>query len=319
MTTRDLLLSLALLCGCLLAACSSSPLGEEPSPLPGDPEPGATSIRQVTVVAQDVLPHTAHTRTNFELQADKLAFSWAEGDKIGVVPQTADAESQVGLTITSGAGGKSARFTGGGWALRTDISYVAYYPFDDATTTLSQTTFSYDGHQQTGNASLAHLGTHDLMYAAPATAVDEALTFDFKHLNSIAQLNLTLPAAATLSKLTLRCDEALLPHTATLSLTDGALTPDAESCDHTLQLALADISTTAAGQTVTCYMILPPIDMSGHTVYVILQSADRRIYQGTLLSRQLEPGRAYRFDATLVDATTSADIDAPPFGDEPIQ
>lgn len=319
MTTRNSLLSLVLLGGCLLTACSSSPLAEEPNPLPDEPGNGATSIRQVTVVAQDVLPQGVNTRTNFELGADKLTFSWTEGDKIGVVPLTAEAESQVGLTITSGAGQKSAQFTGGGWALRTDISYVAYYPFDDNANTLSQVTFSYDGQQQTGNASLAHLGTHDFMYAASTAAADEALTFQFAHLSSIAQLNLTLPAAATLTKLTLRCNDPLLPHSATLSLTDGIFTPVAESCDHTLQLALTDIGTTAAGQTVTCYMNLPPIDMNGHTVYVILHSADRRIYQGTLLSKQLQPGRAYRFDATLVDATTSADIDAPSFGEEPIQ
>lgn len=314
-----LFVSLALWGGFLLSACSSSsPLNEEPVPLPGEQDPAVAQIREVTVVARDVLPSTSTTRTAFELQTDRLSFSWAEGDKIGVVPQTSDAESQVGLTISGGAGQKSARFTGGGWALRSDINYVAYYPFDDMTTTLSQVTFSYDGQQQTGNASLAHLGTHDFMYAASTAAVEEALTFDFKHLSSIGQFNLTVPAAGSFTSLTLRCNDELFPHTATLSLTDGSFMP-ADARDNILEMSLTNVSTTAANEVVTCYLNLPPIDLTGHIVSVILRSTADRVYQGTLVSKTLESGRAYRFDAALTDVTVSTVIPAPGFGNETVE
>ena len=79
-------------------------------------------------------------------------------------------------------------------------------------------------------------------------------------------------------------------------------------------MTLSDVATTQAQQVVTCYMMLPPVDLSGKTVYVILQSSDNKVYQGQLTSRKLESGRAYSFQTTLVDVTMSTEVSAPGFG-----
>lgn len=307
----------ALVC-CGLMACSSQE--DEPVLLPTDPDnPSVTNIEAVTVKAADILSGNAATRTAFELQSDKLAFSWAEGDRIGIFPCTTEGNSQVALDIHSGAGSKNATFTGGGWALRTDIAYVAYYPYD-LNGTNSEILFSYEGQCQTGNASLAHLGKHDLMATVATSAVDGALNFDFAHLNSFAQLNLTLPVNAAFTALTLQCNDAIFWKTGKLNLSsetayDYAISGEAVN---RLRMELKDVNTTADVKTLTLYMNLPPIDMSGHQVFVILHSSDNKVYQAPLVSKTMVQGKAYRFDATLVDVTVNSTIDSPPFKDEVI-
>lgn len=337
----EFLLGMAALGCCVLAACSSQ---EDEPQLPANPEqPPLAKIEEVSVKAKDILAGNAqHTRTTFELESSKLTFSWAEGDKIGIFPLAqAEGSDQVGLDIHSGAGTNKATFTGGGWALRTDVTYAAYYPYQLASAeqgvTNTEIVFDYGGQCQTGNATLSHLGAHDFMATIGTIAVnkaqagdaeDWALDFDFYHMNSVAQFNLTLPVAIVVNKLTLRCDEAIFWQKGKLDLSSGSMPMEGDApvfsytmqgdAVNQLQMALKDISTTEQTKVLTLYMNLPPVNMQGHQVFVILHTSDNKVYQGLLASRTMTSGKAYRFDATLMDVTVNSTIVSPPFTGEDI-
>ena len=172
----------------------------------------------------------------------------------------------------------------------------------------------YEGQAQTGIGALAHLGTHDLMATHATTAVEGELNFKFKHVNSVAQLRLTVPAAATFTSVSVRCDEQIFAKVGNLDLSGAEYAWSIHEATNQLSMTLAEVATNQANGEVICYMMLPPVDMSGKTVYVILHSSDNKVYQGQLVSRKLDSGKAYSFQATLVDVTVSTDVAAPNFG-----
>ncbi len=313
---RSLFYASILLCSLFLKACSSS--GDEPAlPEEENPVPPSLAVKVVTMEADHILSGNGKSRTAFTLESDKLKFSWAAGDKVGVWPADGSS-SQVEFTISSGAGEASAKFDGGAWALRNDAQYAAYYPYNvsNSESNNSNIRFSYEGQAQTGNASLAHLGSHDLMATHATVAAEDVLNFQFKHVNSVAQLRLTVPVAASFTSVAVRCDEEIFAKVGNLNLSGAEYAWTIHEATNQLSMTLSEVATTQAQQVVTCYMMLPPVDLSGKTVYVILQSSDNKVYQGQLTSRKLESGRAYSFQATLVDVTMSSEIESPDFGNQ---
>lgn len=311
---RSLFYASILLCSLFLKACSSS--GDEPMlPEEEDPVPPSQAVKVVNMHADHILSGNGGSRTAFTLDTDKLKFAWAAGDKVGVWP-TDGSSSQVEFTISSGAGESSAKFNGGAWALKEEVQYAAYYPFNVSNneSNNSNIRFSYEGQAQTGNGSLAHLGTHDLMATHATTAVEGELNFKFKHVNSVAQLRLTVPAAATFTSVSVRCDEEIFARVGNLDLSGENYAWSIHEATNQLSMTLSEVATNQANGEVICYMMLPPVDMSGKTVYVILHSSDNKVYQGQLVSRKLDSGKAYSFSATLVDVTVSTEVDSPDFG-----
>lgn len=312
---RNFLYAAIWLCSLVFKACSSGevpipeepPTYEEPSVKPSD------AVKVVTMSADNILSGNGNSRTSFTLEEDKLKFAWAEGDKIGVCPSSG---TQIAFAIKSGAGENSAIFDGGAWALRNTETYAAYYPYNQENATASNTalSFSYEGQCQTGNASLDHLGTHDLMVANATTADGDKLNFQFKHLNSVAQMRLSVPVAATFKKLSVRCDEEeIFAKTVNLDLSGETYVWSATEMTGQLQMSLSEISSTEEMKELVFYMMLPPVDMAGKTIYVELQSSQNRIYQGLLAPTTMVAGYAYSFGATLVDVTVSTMVSSPSF------
>lgn len=323
---RSFLLASVMLGSFVLKACSS---GDEPL-LPEEPpimeEPPASeeetvqpsqTVKVVKMNATDIVSGNADSRTSFTLDDTGLKFAWAEGDKVGVWP-TDGSSSQVEFTIKSGAGQNTAKFDGGAWALREEVQYAAYYPYSVSNTESSNSaiSFSYEGQSQKGNASLAHLGAYDLMATHATNAVNGELNFEFQHVNCAAQLVLTVPVTASFTSLTVRCDEAIFAKTASLNLSGSEYAYSISETAHQIRMTLSDVASTEANKQLTFYMMLPPVDMAGKTVYAVLQSDDNRVYQGTLPSKTMVAGKAYSLAATLVDVTVSSEISSPSFGSE---
>lgn len=310
---RSLLYASILLCSLVLKACSSS--GDEP--LEEDPIHPSEAVKVVMMSADNILSGNGSSRTSFTLESDKLKFAWAEGDKIGVCPSEG---TQIAFTIKSGAGQNTAKFDGGAWALRETETYAAYYPYDvaNAANSNAEIRFSYEGQCQTGNASLDHLGTHDLMATHATNAVDGELNFQFKHLNCVAQMRLTVPVAATFTTLTVMCNEEIFAKVANLDLSGSEYAYSAYETTNQLQMTLTDIASTEDAKELVFYMMLPPTDMAGKTVNVVLRSDDDKVYQGQLAPKTMQAGYAYSFAATLTDVTVSQMVTSPNFGSSEI-
>ena len=319
---RNILWALLLSGSFALNGCSSGddPIPEEPPIIEEEPSPGeepvlpSERVKVVNMTADNIVSGNAETRTAFTLESDKLKFAWAENDQVGIYPTSG---TQIAFTISSGAGKNSATFDGGAWALRETETYAAYYPYDVENTARSnaELRFSYEGQHQTGKGSLAHLGAHDLMATNATTAMDGELTFKFKHLNSVALLNLTVPVAATFTTLTLRCDQEALTKVANLDMSGSEYAYSTYETTDRLQMQLTDVASAQADKTLRFYMMLPPVDMTGKIFNVILRSSDNRVYQDQLVSKTMQPGHAYLFAATLVDVTMASTINSPSFGD----
>lgn len=297
------------LCSMVLKACSSGGdiIPEE------DPVHPSEAVKVVMMSADNILSGNDQTRTSFTLETDKLKFAWAEGDKVGICPSSG---TQIAFKIKSGAGTNSAQFDGGAWALRDTETYAAYYPYNVNNTagTNAEIRFSYEGQCQTGNASLAHLGTHDLMATNATYAENDELNFKFKHLNSVAQLRLTVPVAATFTSLSIVCSEEIFTKVANLDLSSETYAYTQIEATNELEMNLAGVASTEEAKELVFYMMLPPTDLAGKTVNVVLRSDDNRVYQGSLASKTMKAGYAYSFGATLVDVTVSSQITAPNFG-----
>lgn len=303
-----------LLCSLCLKACASS--GDESMLPEEDPIHPSQAVKVVTMSADDIVSGNNGSRTTYTLESDRLTLAWAAGDKVGVCP-TDDSSPQTRFTITGGAGQNTATFDGGAWILEEGRQYAAYYPYDASNTESSNSNyrFSYEGQAQSGNSSLEHLGTHDLMATHAHVAVDGVLNFQFKHVNSVAQFRLTVPVAASFTSVTLRCDEEIFAKVADLDLSGEEFAWSIHEPTGQLQMSLTDVASTENQKELVLYMMLPPVDMSGKTVQLILQSSDNKVYQSQLSSRKLQSGRAYSFAATLVDVTLSSEIESPKFGD----
>lgn len=310
---RSFLYALMLLCSFGLKACSSS--DDELIPEEDPVHPSKKAVKEVTMSADNILSGNGGSRTSFTLESDRLKFAWAEGDEIGIC--TSDNVPQP-MTIKTGVGENTATFDGGAYVLSETATYAAYYPYNrDNEVNNVEVRFSYEGQCQTGNGSLAHLGSHDLMATNATMAVDSKLNFKFKHLNSVAQFRLTVPVTATFTTLKVRCnEEPLFTKVANLNLTGSEYVYSAYETTNQLQMSLSDIASTDENKLLIIYMMLPPTDLAGKTVTVVLQSSDNRVYEGELAQKTMLPGYAYSFAATLVDKTQNLSTDSPNFDTE---
>lgn len=84
------------------------------------------SVSEIVMTVTDFVPDVP-TRTSLEITSTGADFSWAETDTVGIFPNEG---AQAYFPMVSGAGTKSASFTGGGWALKSSANYAAYYPYN---------------------------------------------------------------------------------------------------------------------------------------------------------------------------------------------
>ena len=308
----------SLLHGLLLAtiltgsSCSSAlPTEDEKDPV--------SAVETVYMAAEDIVSgNDPFSRTNLTLGDNKIIFSWAEQDQVGVVPIEG---SQIFFRVQSGAGSKNAIFDGGAWALKTDALYAAYFPYSKVNTDRNRPDiyFSYQGQLQKGNASLAHLGGHDLMAAARTSTIDNLLQFEFKHMNAVGRFHLTLPVVDEFTSFRIECKKPIFASEANVDFSGDQVVYTGEAKQNFLQLDLAEVKTTAQQKEIVLYMMLPPTDFTSEKVQVTLQNKTAHTYEGVLTQKNMVAGRAYDFKVTMKDKTLSSDVEAPDFGDGDVE
>ena len=274
----------------LIASCSQ----EQMDVLPEED----TNISEITMIAANYELEST-TRTSLTPSESGMEFKWAENDTVGIFPERGD---QVSFPMSTGANTNTAYFDGGAWALKGSFKYAAYYPFNRANYHRSSTSLilDYKGQKQIGNASTSHLGAYDYMAANAVVPEDGKITFAFKHLNSVLQLKLTMPAAASFQSLTLATDENLFASDCTLNLQTEEATTSKWSLFSSINLDLENVMTSAPNQVITLYLMISPTNLSGKTLTANILDVDGNSYVATLTGKNCERGKAYAFASTAV-------------------
>lgn len=162
--------------------------------------------------------------------------------------------------------------------------------------------------KETANASTTHLGAYDFMAASAVAPKEGNVTFAFKHLNSVLQLKLTMPRAATFRSLALTTDKNVLTEEATLNLKSEPTLLTTTKAVNTLILELENITTTANNQEITLYMMIPPVDLSGKELSAELLDSNGNSYSAALVAKNFEAGKAYSFSATAAVSAATTDV-----------
>lgn len=264
----------------------------------------------VTCAIQDFLGGMT-TRTVYSQDESGVKIAWHESDRIAVFPSEGSA---VDFTISKEDVGKEkATFTGGFFMPREGVSYYAIYPFvktmlEDGQS-LNQVTLDYEDVVISEWGGMDHLSQNDFMYAGPCVVNKQyELVFDFKHLNSLMLLKVKLPADASYSRFDLSdLDNQLIDRaTIDLSAKTPVLTPIRRTSSITAKLGKDDKGLEGKmGQEVNIFMMLPPQDLYGKTLYLKLYTTDGTSYIASFNGMDLRQGSAYDYSKTtgVVDMT----------------
>lgn len=259
-------------------------------------------VRSVEVVARNFV--SAETsRTSVEVESKGAIFSWAENDTIGIFPNTG---YQIAFPMTSGAGSQSAVFDGGGWALNVESSYAAYYPFGYNHTNQEKLEVTYWGQSQKGNGDTRHLSAFDYMVAAPVTPNANKVTFDFHHVGALLQWRLKLPETVKLTSFSMQSDEAVFVGKGMLNLKSGTLVADTACHVTELSMGLNEVSTIGAGLEVVIYMMVAPMDLTGHSYRLKVTNEFGACATAEVEGKNFEAGKIYALSADFssFEATT---------------
>ena len=231
------------------------------------------------------------SRTAISIVDNKLKFVWAEGDRIGILP---DEGSQVYFTIDAqAASGTQASFDGGAWALKANHQYDAYFPFiEDIMLDRTAVPVDYTNQQQTGNNSMAHLGAHDYLAAQGTTNGQGGVNYTFQRMGAVAILNFTVPNAGTeLKSVTLKANETCFTTKGKLDMGDLTIKNMEKSASLTVGV---DYTTTEANEEVTVYFMCYPDQLEGKNlnVEVNYEGSEEPLYF-TTEGKNMEAGDGY--------------------------
>ena len=245
------------------------------------------------------------TRTAYSQDENAgVSITWQAGDRIAVFP---DNGSTVDFTISSDDIDKEkATFTGGFFMPRKGINYYAVYPFSDEMMEdgqdKSHVTFNYKTVTIKDWGSMDHLSVNDYMIAGPSVINDKfELEFNFRHLNCLMLLKVILPADASYKKFELSGQENLLVSRASIDLTSDNPTLKPDRLTDCISARLGTERTGLEGkkgQEVNLFLMLPPQDLSGKTLYLKLYESNGTSYIARFEGFDLHQGSAYDYSKT---------------------
>ncbi len=244
--------------------------------------PESIAFEPVTVMSQ--------TKATIVENGSALKFNWVIGDTLGIFPNKGN---QVEFPISAAEGSTSASFDGGGWSLRNNASYAAYYPFsvwnyhrDNETILLD-----YSGQVQDGNGSYSHLSAYDFLASVQTTPLNGSVTFNMERQGSILYIDIVVPEPETITSLVVSCDEAIFVEKASLDISGSSPVVTPVETVETLTLSFINTATTTANETVRAYMAVQPLDFSDKVVTATLVT-ESGSYSAPVTSRVVNKGKA---------------------------
>lgn len=252
------------------------------------------TITEISITGKD-FQFEGDTRSSVSVSESGVSFLWDEDDVIGIFPDEGD---QVSFAMEQGAGTQTATFTGGGWALKSSATYAAYYPHVYENRDLTKIPVSYVGQTQNGNANTDHIGAYDFMAASVTTPSNGTVAFDMQHLGALVQLTITVPEPSTLTKVVLTSSTEFT-ETGTIDLTTETVAIMADTQSNSFEIALNNVTTTEANETVTVYFMTAPVDLTNSDLTATIHFANETIREAKITGKNLQAGKAFKLSAEI--------------------
>lgn len=252
-----------------------------------------TQTEQVVMIAEN-FEYINDSRASFDITGSGAVFKWEANDVVGVFPAIGN---QIEFPITEGIGTNTAAFDGGGWALKQSSTYAAYYPYNHQNNESKSIFVSYDGQEQVGNASTAHLGLYAHMIANATTPENGKVAFYFKHLSSLIELNIDVPHKGDVTRVGLLSNQRIFVNKGTCDLTSNTPCIKAYNTLNNIYLSLSEVSVLADKTPIKVYLMVAPSDFTGKNVELeIINNGES--YKEPIALGKLEAGKAYRYNFT---------------------
>lgn len=276
-----------------MTACDDSAIEQE--------LPSKFNVKTVNAVVKDfVSDEASDTRTVYTSTTNGYLFGWSNGDTIGIkavdLGSANETTPQIYMSVNdeNKSGKKQVSFDGQYFNLRSDVDYVAYYPYND---NYSKDTFknsgapiSYDGQFQTENNSMSHISRYDyLITQAQRADKNGNLNFEFQHVGGLVTFDLTLPDAYK-SKVFTHLNVYLFRNsTQRKMITGGLLSLDENSwVEQTsadrFTVGLNNLSPDTNGKLIINAMMAPYNYVSGTSYYFKIELVDSEGYQYSPIS-----------------------------------
>ena len=281
----------------LSTACNQNDLQEQ-IPLTDEVQEICATIKEFEFEKSDF------SRTSITIEEDGPHYAWAETDTIGIFPNVG---RQVEFSMAEGAGSTSAKFTGGGWGLKSTSTYAAYYPLIGQYY-LDKTAIpvDYTGQVQDGNNSTAHLGTYDYL-AAPASKVNNGtVSFNFERLGCLVQLKIDLLEKATISNVSVKYeDEALFIGKGYFDLSSENPQIKTEEEKSKVINIKANNLQVASNETAIIYFMMAPVNLEGNNIEVVVTEDNGFTRTFQVVGKNFIAGKAYSYSMSLSRENTA--------------
>ncbi len=282
----------ALVCLTLLAISCVKELSNE---VQGD------EAQSVAFVIKDFVPEK---QTKTALQLSTLKYQWSADDIVGIFPSSG---YQAIFPMESGAGSSSAVFDGGGWGLKSDATYYAYYPFSrenfESEDMKENVKYTYEGQVAVfAENDFADLSKYNYMASGASTVKNGRVTFNFKNLGALCRLSFKAPASATYSELIISSDNAVFPISGYFDATDKDndgeinLVCNSDLRNYIEILFPESHQNFTEGDLVEFYFFLPPVDLSSEAINIKLIDMYYNVYNLSFAGKNIQAGKAYEFN-----------------------
>lgn len=249
-------------------------------------------VSHVSISVEQMIAEDASTKATIVVENKAPQFYWQDTDEVGIFPDKGG--YQLGFSLEGQGGKKTGTFDGGGWAMRSDAKYSTYYPFDFDNRSSSRIPVSYLGQKQIGDNNMNHIGNYWFCAATPTASENGRLDFFLKNIGCFVMFKITLPDAGTFTEISLVTDDVLFTAEGFYNLKTltpekfensefNALTPTKMSSRMTLELE--GVTTTAADQTITAYMMAAPFNVTDHRYKLYVKSAEGLYYSADLSAK----------------------------------
>lgn len=224
------------------------------------------------------------TKATVSIVDNKRYTAWDNTDEVGIFPDLGG--YQLGFSLNGQGGQTTSVFDGGGWAMRADAKYAAYYPFLFENKDRTVISVDYAGQIQIGDSNTGHLGSYTFCASDPTASENGSISFLLNQVGTLVWFKLTLPDPATYTEITLATDDDLFVISGSYSLEENSglvITPSKMS--KTVTLKLNNVTTTASNQLVNAYMMVAPTDITGHSYKVYVKTSGGIYYSADLASK----------------------------------